>query len=81
MRQKRLGKQLQRKEQNLAPECITSLFRELVSVPIALACSNKMTLCPFKANALHIANPTTPARQSDQTSLEHPGGEARLMSL
>jgi len=45
---------------------MTSLFRELVSVPIALACSSRMTFCPSIAKALHIANPTTPVKQVKQ---------------
>ncbi len=52
------------------PECMTSLFRELVSVPIALACSSRMTFCPSIANALHIASPTTPAKQVEQLSVQ-----------
>lgn len=52
------------------PECMTSLFRELVSVPIAVACSRRMTFCPSIASALHTASPTTPAKQVEQLSVQ-----------
>ena len=47
----------------LPPAWITSLFRELVDVPMASADSKITTSLPCSAKALAAAKPTTPARK------------------
>src|SRR5512140_1616738 len=49
------------------PAWMTSLLRELVSVPIALAASSTMTSRPVSARQRATARPTTPAPMTTQS--------------
>ena len=54
------------------PAWITSLLRELVSVPIMPAASSTITSCPASASWRATARPTTPAPITTQSTRSMP---------
>lgn len=61
-----------------APACMTSLFLELVSVPIPPAASSTITSWPASASARPTARPTTPAPTTTASTMDTDEERLRL---